>query len=106
MSESVINGFHIYHGFLSGYLSVLDKQSEMNRINVFPVSDGDTGNNVTRTIRSVILGTSPRKSAGDMMRTLAERSLEGARGNSGNDPFPVSKRLVFTDQRERASDHQ
>ena len=83
MEEAVINGFHIYHGFLSGYMSVLDKKSEMNSINVFPVADGDTGNNIARTILSTIKGTPSMKSVDAMLKLIADRSLEGARGNSG-----------------------
>ena len=80
---ATINGYHLYHSFLAGYISVLEKKAEMNRINVFPVADGDTGNNITRTIRSVLMGVSSRKSVDSMLREFAEKSLEGARGNSG-----------------------
>ncbi len=80
---SSINGYHLYHSFLAGYISVLEKKAEMNRINVFPVADGDTGNNITRTIRSVVQGASSRKSVDIMLKDFADKSLEGARGNSG-----------------------
>jgi hypothetical protein len=58
----------------------------INRLNVYPVPDGDTGTNMTLTIESVVaeldaLGESPSMS--DVCGAVAHGSLMGARGNSG-----------------------
>jgi DegV family protein with EDD domain len=58
---------------------------EINRINVFPVPDGDTGTNFTLTLRAVAdalraLGDSP---LGETARAAARGAVLGARGNSG-----------------------
>ena len=60
-------------------------REEINRLNVFPVPDGDTGTNFSLTLRAVAdacraLG---RASLGDTARTMARGAVLGARGNSG-----------------------
>ncbi len=54
ISGQVINGKLLYYGFIAGSRQVLQNQEELNRINVFPVRDKDTGTNLASTIRSVI----------------------------------------------------
>lgn len=58
-------------------------QEELNRLNVYPVPDGDTGTNMALTLESVVgeLGTAERME--DVCRAVAHGSLMGARGNSG-----------------------
>jgi len=60
-------------------------RDEINRINVFPVPDGDTGTNFTLTLRAVadalrVLGDAPLP---ETARTAARAAVLGARGNSG-----------------------
>jgi DegV family protein with EDD domain len=60
-------------------------REEINRINVFPVPDGDTGTNFSLTLRTVAdalkaLGDAPLS---DTARTMARAAVLGARGNSG-----------------------
>jgi DegV family protein with EDD domain len=60
-------------------------REEINRLNVFPVPDGDTGTNFSLTLRAVAdacraLGDA---SLGDTARTMARGAVLGARGNSG-----------------------
>ena len=60
-------------------------REEINRINVFPVPDGDTGTNFSLTLRSVAdalraLGDAP---LGVTAKTAARGAVLGARGNSG-----------------------
>src|SRR5215212_312629 len=60
-------------------------REEINRINVFPVPDGDTGTNFSLTLRAVadalrVLGDAP---LGETGRTVARAAVLGARGNSG-----------------------
>ena len=83
MSEAVISGFQIYHGFLSGYMNISKHREHLNDINVFPVPDGDTGNNMIRTFRSIITSLKSSRSPGRILNHIADLSLEGARGNSG-----------------------
>ncbi len=60
-------------------------RDEINRINVFPVPDGDTGTNFSLTLRAVAdalraLGDAPLS---DTARTMSRAAVLGARGNSG-----------------------
>ena len=69
------------------FAGLLRAQREfINRLNVYPVPDGDTGTNMTLTLESVVadvkaLGT--EVSMGEVCRAIAQGSLMGARGNSG-----------------------
>ena len=63
-------------------------QEELNRLNVYPVPDGDTGTNMALTLESVCaeLGDAdriPGAEMPDVCRAVAHGSLMGARGNSG-----------------------
>lgn len=60
-------------------------REEINRINVFPVPDGDTGTNFSLTLRSVAdaLQALGDASLQDTARTAARAAVLGARGNSG-----------------------
>lgn len=60
-------------------------REEINRINVFPVPDGDTGTNFSLTLRAVAdavraLGDAPLHTTA---QTMARAAVLGARGNSG-----------------------
>ncbi|WP_433264183.1 DAK2 domain-containing protein [Actinosynnema sp. CS-041913] len=60
-------------------------RDEIDRINVFPVPDGDTGTNLSQTMRSAqdSLLRTPVDSVGQALAALARGALAGARGNSG-----------------------
>ena len=78
-----INGKFLYYAFIAGGRQILQNQVELNRINVFPVNDKDTGSNLASTIRSVIDSIKPHKSYETMVNNIGHASLMGARGNSG-----------------------
>lgn len=83
MEETSITGYEIYHGFLSGYLNISQNREYLNEINVFPVPDGDTGNNMVKTLKTIVTGMRSTKSATSVMNGIADLSIVGARGNSG-----------------------
>jgi DAK2 domain fusion protein YloV len=71
---------------LLGSLSYLSAhQEEINRLNVFPVPDGDTGTNMLLTLQSAVedIRDSQASEASKIARVAAHGSLMGARGNSG-----------------------
>ena len=78
-----LNGESLYSVFVSGGEEVIQNQQDLNRINVFPVPDGDTGSNLTSTFLAILENGQVSASAGDTMRSMAEQALIGARGNSG-----------------------
>ncbi len=63
-----------------------DRAGEVNRLNVFPVPDGDTGTNMSLTVESVVasLAKLPIGAEGaDIRKAITTGALMGARGNSG-----------------------
>ncbi|NLT05495.1 MAG: DAK2 domain-containing protein [Solirubrobacterales bacterium] len=66
------------------------RRGEVNDLNVFPVADGDTGDNMTMTMRAVmdelnVLNGQPLDAVGreEVVSAVAKAALLGARGNSG-----------------------
>lgn len=63
-----------------------DRKDEVNRLNVFPVPDGDTGTNMSLTMDSVVREIEKLPSDADIKavcHAITHGSLMGARGNSG-----------------------
>lgn len=56
---------------------------EVNQLNVFPVPDGDTGDNMYRTIESGVAAMTHADSLSEVASTFSKGMLLGARGNSG-----------------------
>ncbi len=79
----------------SALASLEARRQEVNDLNVFPVADGDTGDNMAMTLRAVLeeldrVDTEGVDGQGDdevgrtvLVQTLARAALMGARGNSG-----------------------
>src|SRR5512136_1749851 len=78
-----LTGQGFYYAFLAGAKRILENQKELNRINVFPVPDADTGTNLASTVRAVIERVRPHRSYRVTSAAIAAAALEGARGNSG-----------------------
>ena len=78
-----ISGEQLYQAFASGGNAVMEERELLNRINVFPIPDGDTGSNLWYTLQHIIENSKAQGSAGETMQSLAEQALLGARGNSG-----------------------
>ena len=58
---------------------------KVNKLNVFPVPDGDTGDNMSMTIDSGVaaIGQMESDDLAQVMKAVAKGMLMGARGNSG-----------------------
>jgi uncharacterized protein len=69
----------------AGIQRLLADQEHLNKINVFPVPDGDTGTNMALTMRAVLSSLQRRDDAhaGNTLTRIADAALDGARGNSG-----------------------
>src|SRR6476660_8782897 len=74
----------------SAYAALEARRQEVNDLNVFPVADGDTGDNMAMTLRAVMeeLDRLDGQEVDEVGRTqlvqaLARAALMGARGNSG-----------------------
>ncbi|HZA98527.1 MAG TPA: DegV family protein [Gemmatimonadales bacterium] len=80
-----VDGPRLARSVLAAADWVASGRDEINRINVFPVPDGDTGTNFSLTLRAVAdaltaLGDAPLP---ETARTMARAAVLGARGNSG-----------------------
>ncbi len=74
----------------SAYANLDARRHEVNDLNVFPVADGDTGDNMALTMHAVLTeldriesegGSSPDRT--EIVHAVARAALMGARGNSG-----------------------
>ncbi|GAB3755249.1 DegV family protein [Lysobacter olei] len=70
---------------IAGARRVMADRDHLNRINVFPVADGDTGNNLAQTVGSLLNGALRRRSrhVGELLQRIGHDAIDGARGNSG-----------------------
>jgi DegV family protein with EDD domain len=80
-----LDGDALSQALQSGIHSVIADQSFLNKINVFPVADGDTGTNLSLTLGAAlgVLQGPQEKHLGTMLAATADAMLDGARGNSG-----------------------
>lgn len=80
-----INGDMLRDMILSGAHAVERHKNEINDLNVFPVPDGDTGTNMSLTLKAGCdaLAGLQDKSCGEVASQAAAFFLKGARGNSG-----------------------
>ena len=58
-------------------------QEAVNRLNVYPVPDGDTGTNMALTMESVVAAIDGADDLAAVCKAISHGSLMGARGNSG-----------------------
>ena len=74
---------------IEGFRTALrSNQGALNRLNVYPVPDGDTGTNMALTLESVVAdlvssGAVSSLVMADVCKSVSHGSLMGARGNSG-----------------------
>ena len=84
--HSQLDGQFFKNMFICGANNLDLNKTMVNRLNVFPVPDGDTGTNMTMTIMSAAkevaaLGENPDMAT--LCKAISSGSLRGARGNSG-----------------------
>lgn len=69
---------------IAGAQRVINGKDELNKINVFPVADGDTGSNLASLMQTIVDNLSNNKySTNLLLDEVASAALIGARGNSG-----------------------
>ncbi|HEX9207779.1 MAG TPA: DegV family protein [Steroidobacteraceae bacterium] len=85
LAADTLDGLRLNFALQAGILRLLSRQEYLNKINVFPVPDGDTGTNLALTVNAVLgsLRKSPDRHAGKTLTRVADAALDGARGNSG-----------------------
>lgn len=83
MKIKYLDGKRFYLAFLAGGKAVIKDFAYLNQINVFPVPDGDTGTNLASTMKAIAEQARPARSIKEVLLSIAEAALTGARGNSG-----------------------
>ena len=85
MQIGYIDGPRLRRALVAGCHWAQQQREELNRINVFPVPDGDTGTNLFLTVQAITdhLGRSTERSVGVVAHEAAQAAVLGARGNCG-----------------------
>jgi len=85
MQISYVDGPRLRRSLVAACLHAQASRGELNRINVFPVPDGDTGTNLSLTVRAIAdrLRGFDDPSVDRVAREAAEAAVLGARGNCG-----------------------
>lgn len=83
MKHKRIDGDDFRGMIQNGYNCLCNREKEINAMNVFPVSDGDTGINMRTTLENGLRRAAPSAHLGEYLKSLASGMLWGARGNSG-----------------------
>ena len=74
----------LQQGIIAGARRVIAHRDHLNRINVFPVPDRDTGTNLALTMNAIVRGLrQPLPSLAAVGSSVATSALTGAQGNSG-----------------------
>lgn len=71
--------------FISGANNLINHKKQVDEMNVFPVPDGDTGTNMSMTMKSCVQDLHKAEGQGvyEIIKSVANNTLRGARGNSG-----------------------
>ncbi|HLI08676.1 MAG TPA: DAK2 domain-containing protein [Ktedonobacteraceae bacterium] len=82
---SVFDGQDLKKAMMAGAAWLEEHKEAINALNVFPVPDGDTGSNMSKTMQAATrdIAASSETAAGVIAAKLAHGALLGARGNSG-----------------------
>jgi DAK2 domain fusion protein YloV len=87
MTPSSTLGADDLRAVMGGYRDALRlHQTDINRLNVYPVPDGDTGTNMALTLEAVVAeldGVDAQAGLAEVCKAIGHGSLMGARGNSG-----------------------
>src|SRR3990167_982466 len=80
-----LDGTRLHRALVAGIRQVISRQEYLNKINVFPVADRDTGTNMALTLNAIIEATytNQKPTIHELLETVADAALNGARGNSG-----------------------
>lgn len=82
----MLSGKILRDAIISGANNIINNKESVDELNVFPVPDGDTGTNMSMTIRNAVAELnmlSYSVTVETVAQTAASAMLRGARGNSG-----------------------
>jgi uncharacterized protein len=79
----MINGKKIFEMFFNGYKLVEKEYEYIDKLNIFPVPDGDTGTNMKMTLSGAFKDLEYDESVGKTASLFSRGLMYNARGNSG-----------------------
>jgi len=79
----LIDGHRIYNYIISGANNLICSEQNLNKINVFPVADGDTGTNLALTMKTIVTKSKKDMNFHNSMLSISRVAVENAYGNSG-----------------------
>lgn len=83
MKIAYLDGYRFWRILQVGAQAIISNQKELDRINVFPVADADTGINLAMTMEAVLSKAQVSRNLKSTLSSIADAALMGARGNSG-----------------------
>jgi len=85
LSQQVIDGLLLKEMIIAGANLLEQNREAIDALNVFPVPDGDTGTNMSLTMKSTVkeIAALDVADAAKLANMAARGALKGARGNSG-----------------------
>ena len=86
MKITTLDGRKFRLAVVAAAKSLIRNEDYLNKINVFPVPDGDTGTNMATTLHAIVtsLRNNTDYALAEMSQHVSDTALDGARGNSGS----------------------
>ncbi len=86
MKITILDGRRFRLAVIAAAKSLIRNEDYLNKINVFPVPDGDTGTNMAATLHAIVtsLRSNTDFALAEMSQQVSDMALDGARGNSGS----------------------
>lgn len=84
--KTLLNGNLLRDSLISAGISIENNRKAVDRLNVYPVPDGDTGTNMSLTMNAAVKELEMLEDSAGVSKvaeTAATALLRGARGNSG-----------------------
>lgn len=83
-NKNCLDGLDLHHAFVNGTEELSHYVEEINKINVFPVQDSDTGTNLYTTVKNILDDTSWSKDLRTTIKNISSSAVSNAKGNSGS----------------------
>ncbi|PJD94972.1 MAG: EDD domain protein [Legionella sp.] len=83
MNFDELNAEAVHAAIINGCYRLMEQREELNRINVFPVADGDTGDNMSSVCAAIIEYSEIKEDVKTTLDSVAQVAIIGSRGNSG-----------------------
>jgi DegV family protein with EDD domain len=86
MKITTLDGKRFRLAVIAAAKNLIRNEDYLNKINVFPVPDGDTGTNMAATLHAIVtsLRNNTDYALAEMSQHVSDTALDGARGNSGS----------------------